>query len=358
MDAKSFKSLFLFIVIISSLSMLFYPVEAGEYGGVPVYFLAPGIPIPIPLPLPIDEGGIGLFIPPILKEGINVLTSKLIRGIIEERNLKNKPFSDIPLVISAPFILMNEYPAPASPIVQSTLAGPIKALLKPSKVEQEVRVVDLEATKKIYDISAERVLSQYTSARTVIVTRGDIGVDSMASVAYAKEKNAPILLTRPRDLPESTFDAINKLKPNKVIVVGGDEAVSNEVEEEIKRLTKVERIWAETRYETALELAEKIEDPEVIVIADGTKPGIEATIVSAEYGAPLVYVTGPEIPQNVREFIIQHRETKGGKPTKIVVVGLDKKAITEIQGLLILPDFLAKKNAITKLFRLGLEILR
>jgi putative cell wall-binding protein len=219
-------------------------------------------------------------------------------------------------------------------------------------------VVDLGAVNEMYDIAAEKVLRKYAFASAIIIARGDNPVDSMAAIAYAKQKDLPILLTRPNELPEPTLNAIQNLKPNKIIIIGGHMAVSTKVENQLKEIAYVERIWGETRHETAVETASKIDNLDTIVITDGENPSVDALIVAAEYGAPLLYVTGSNVPQRAEEFIVEHKTTKAyDRATKVVIADIDRKVSTEIQVLMALPRFLTKHETFKKLYQIGTELL-
>jgi|GEM_PF-3249799 len=304
-------------------------------------------------------GGAGVPVaPPALKEGVNILTPPLMEKIMDERNLRGKPFCDAPLPLAAPMILVGEYPVPTSPLIQGTLVHPVKSVLKPSKAVRGATVVDLGAVNEMYDIAAEKVLRKYAFASAIVIARGDNPVDSMAAIAYAKQKDLPILLTRPNELPEPTLNAIQNLEPKKIIIIGGPMAVSTKVENQLKEIAYVERIWGETRYETAVEIASKIDNFDTIVITGGENPSVDALIVAAEYGAPLLYVTGSNVPQRAEEFIVEHKTTKAyDGATKVVIVDVDRKVSTEIQVLMALPRFLTRHETVKKLYQVGAELL-
>jgi putative cell wall-binding protein len=61
---------------------------------------------------------------------------------------------------------------------------------------------------------------------TVYVAAGDNWPDALAAVPHAARAGAPILLTLPNGLPRATRDALTRLRPAQVIVLGGTAAVS------------------------------------------------------------------------------------------------------------------------------------
>jgi hypothetical protein len=129
------------------------------------------------------------------------------------------------------------------------------------------------------------------------------------------------------------------------------------VESEFEKIAPTERIWGPTRYETAVELAQKL-DPTMVVITDGEDPYQDAAIIAAEYRAPIIYVRGKEIPDSTRDFLVRHIQTQEGDQMSWVTAGVDEDVHTEIQGLYSLPEFLTRNRLSLKLFQFGTRFLR
>lgn len=117
----------------------------------------------------------------------------------------------------------------------------------------------------------------------VIFASGENYPDALSVGPYAATESMPILLTRTDSLPDCVEDFIEGLEPGmSAVVAGGPAAVSEDV---ITSLTKiksggtkvfgsdVERVYGDTRYETAVELAKYFElvagDEDAIFIATG-----------------------------------------------------------------------------------------
>ncbi len=281
-----------------------------------------GAPAPPPTPAPC------------FTKTINIWNPELSRCILKERRLNVGPFYHLPSPMAAALALVGKYLVPSSPIVQAALPRPLEM-----------------PSPEIYASSAKEVMQRFLSSNTVIIARGDLLVDSMAAVAFAKSQGIPILLTKPGELPNVTLETLVGLSPDRIIVVGGPVAVSEEVEGELAKYAEVERIWGETRHETAVELAGMIEDPELVVVTDGITPSSDAIMVSAEYKAPLLYVDGARVPQAVKKFILDNKVTSEGEKLKVVFVGVNDDAVAEIQGFLTMPRFMVESEIISKLIR-------
>jgi hypothetical protein len=261
-----------------------------------------------------------------IKEGLQLLDAELMLCVIKESNLQYKLFHFVDKALGSVLSLtgdaVGEYPAPNDPRVHTIFANPITPL-----------------KGDVYQLAIERVLKRWNLADSVIITRGDVEVDSMAAIAYAKSRGIPILLTKPNELPGVTLEAIEKLSPRKIIIVGGPIAVSREVEEELAKIAAVERIWGENREETAIELAkslDKVGTVDTIIITDGGNASVDVEIIAARYKAPLVYVSGGEIPQVTRDYLVKHKRTVDAykRPMRVIFIGVSEEVQREIRDLM------------------------
>jgi carbonic anhydrase/acetyltransferase-like protein (isoleucine patch superfamily) len=298
-----------------------------------------------------------IILPEAFQPNVIPLTSQLLFDLFIDRGLGDKSFWTVPNSVGASLVLTGEYPSPISPMVRGILAKPIKMLLEPLKFLRGERVESSQAIDDVYRFTTEKVLEKYTKSDTVVIAVRNPDVDSMAAVAYAKSIDAPILLTESGEAPELTLNAVRKLDPSKIVIVGGTVAISPVVESEFQKIAPTERIWGPTRYETAVELAERL-DPVMVVITDGENPHPDAVIVAAEYKAPIIYISGSDIPESTRGFLTRHIKTKEGEKMTWITAGVDDDMHTEINGLYSLPGFLTGNRLSLKLFQFGTRFLR
>jgi hypothetical protein len=182
-----------------------------------------------------------------------------------------------------------------------------------------------------YEKASELALKKYTRSSKVIIARGDIGVDSMAATMYARTMNVPILLVDPGELPEVTEAALEKLGTKQVIIVGGPVAVSRSVE---ALLPSPERIWGQDRFETAVKLAEALmekREVDTLVITDGWSPDVHAVMVASRYKAPILYVSGDELPEVTKKFLEKH---KLNKIRRVITIGVSEKAAEAVEEVM------------------------
>ena len=270
-----------------------------------------------PSPGGVSTGGGGGGAIEVFTKAFQELTSSLLQKVFKAKGLLYKTFIEVPRQALASLLSIAEqtYKYPYF----SELQGIIKK--QPQKIEGDV-----------YEITSEEVLKEYAWAPKLIIARGDLEVDSYSALAFAKANGIPILLTKPEELPGVTKEALEKLSPREIIIIGGEKAVSKQVEEELKKLAKerVTRIWGETRIETSVELAKQIRDPKYIVIADWNSDE-KAAYIAYLYKAPLIYVKGEEVPEAVEEYLKSFEYPP--KP-KVIFVDVNEKAEERIESLL------------------------
>ena len=116
-----------------------------------------------------------------------------------------------------------------------------------------------------YETAAQAAIGRFTvpsgswnrwaTSDVVYVATGAGFADALAGGAAAAAFGAPLLLTRPDQLPDSTATALDLLQPSMVVVLGGEAAVSGAVASAIAdRASRpaVVRAAGDTRYETAV----------------------------------------------------------------------------------------------------------
>ena len=130
---------------------------------------------------------------------------------------------------------------------------------------------------------------------TAVLARADIYPDALTGAfAAAANGDGPMLLTRSDDLPDTTADALEAEGVENVIVLGGPDAIDEDVVDELEDLGyNVERIFGATRYQTAIEIAE--DGAGIIGTIDGERTALLSSgenFPDALAGAPLSFAAG------------------------------------------------------------------
>lgn len=97
------------------------------------------------------------------------------------------------------------------------------------------------------------------SENAVLVNDNSIA-DALSATPFAKAKDAPILLTQSNKLDSRTKAELKRLGVKNVYLIGGSIALSSEIEKQLNAENiSFERISGNSRYDTSLKLAEKLD---------------------------------------------------------------------------------------------------
>lgn len=108
-----------------------------------------------------------------------------------------------------------------------------------------------------YETAAQVSQRWAAGVSVVYIVDGQRFPDALAAAARAGIYDAPVLLTKSDHLPRATQDALTRLTPGRLVIVGGTQAVSPGVQHELKGYTSgtIERVGGANRYATAADLA-------------------------------------------------------------------------------------------------------
>lgn len=138
-------------------------------------------------------------------------------------------------------------------------------------------------------------------AGTVVVANYSTFADALASSPLAFKENGPILLTQANILTKETKNEINRLNPQKVIIVGGPASVSDSVKSEINKIVPdVDRIGGKDRFEVALNISKRLGDTQKAIVVNGLKFPDALTIApyAAKNGIPILLTLQERIPES------------------------------------------------------------
>ncbi|MDL2311112.1 BspA family leucine-rich repeat surface protein, partial [Peptostreptococcaceae bacterium OttesenSCG-928-C18] len=134
---------------------------------------------------------------------------------------------------------------------------------------------------------------------TVIIASGENYTDKLTATVLASVRRAPILLTKKDSLPESVLKEIERIDPREIIIIGGENTISKEIENKLADYT-VERIAGINRYSTAVKIAEVIRSwsggsaTEVILVSGTDFPDAIAMTTKASKKMIPMLLTSPD----------------------------------------------------------------
>lgn len=171
------------------------------------------------------------------------------------------------------------------------------------------------------EMVAKRVVKITGNLNKAVVASGELFPDALSVSPFAAEKGYPILLVKKNDIPLQINNAIKDLKINNVYIAGGNNSVSSESSETEKELPKVvNRMYGNTRYETALEIAKTMfKDSQKAFVTSGQVFSDALVIgpVAGKYQAPILLTPNYTL-NSVNNYI------KNSKINDITVVGGSK----------------------------------
>ena len=172
-----------------------------------------------------------------------------------------------------------------------------------------------------YDTAASLSVAAFPDgADAAVVASGTSFPDGLAAGPLAASLDAPILLTEQGSLPQATANELVRLDVDRVVIVGGDAAVSPDVAAAIELVTGVEpeRAAGATRYDTAAEAAaEAVDGPSVVYLASGQlfADALTGGAIAAVEGAPLLLTAADALPDVTRDTL------RSFAPDEVVVLG-------------------------------------
>lgn len=205
-----------------------------------------------------------------------------------------------------------------------TVCGKTTTELMPK--DESVKDIYRLAGKNRYETAANISSVSTPFSDNVVLACGMNYADALAGVPLANALNAPILLTEKDTLPKETLNEIKRIKAKSVFLLGGEGAISADVEKALlDKSLKVERIAGSTRFETATKIAEKMQTvsgkapSEVFfVYAFNFADALSASTAAAVKGAPIIYLkTIGEIDNATKSYL----GTVKGKVKTAYVIG-------------------------------------
>ncbi|QDC25607.1 cell wall-binding repeat-containing protein [Georgenia yuyongxinii] len=173
--------------------------------------------------------------------------------------------------------------------------------------------------------TAAKVAGRYSpGVEVAYVATGMDYPDALTGAALAGKNDGPVLLTRPNSLPTATADALARLKPRRIVVLGGPAAVSKAVADLLRAYStantadEVTRLAGDDRYGTAAAVAAKYpERVAVAYLATGTDypDALTGAALAGHTGGPVLLTRSDSLPTATADALATLQ------PRRIVVLG-------------------------------------
>lgn len=153
----------------------------------------------------------------------------------------------------------------------------------------------------------------WESSDYAILVRGDDFADGLSAFPLAHRYSAPILMTRPNNIDNMTIQELKRLGVKHLIIIGGFGAVSQNVEDTIKRekAITIERIYGDNRYQTSAKIAERFSASEVALISgDNYSDALSVAVIAAIKGMPILLTPKESLPIEVNHYLLEREINK------------------------------------------------
>ncbi|USQ81744.1 cell wall-binding repeat-containing protein [Ornithinimicrobium faecis] len=128
--------------------------------------------------------------------------------------------------------------------------------------------------------------------------------DALAGGAAAGIQDAPMLLTQRNHLSSATRVELERLNPDRIMLLGGTSAISGAVAAQLEDLAIVERVSGQNRYATALAVSQRVfgtDRPGVLLATGkGWPDALSASAAVRHMRGPILLTTGATLPDGTR----------------------------------------------------------
>ncbi len=155
----------------------------------------------------------------------------------------------------------------------------------------------------------------------VYVATGSDFPDALGGGAAAARGGGPVLLVKHGGIPAATANELGRLKPGKIVVLGGSGVISGAVESALGAYApQVVRLAGADRYGTAVAISKSgfaADAPSTVFVAAGASfpDGLSAAVAAKLRGAPLLLVPADRLPGEVAAELLRLN------PSTVVVLG-------------------------------------
>ncbi|MGL4731147.1 MAG: cell wall-binding repeat-containing protein [Clostridium sp.] len=148
---------------------------------------------------------------------------------------------------------------------------------------------------------------------TIILVTGMGFADALSATPLAAKYDAPVLLTQKNEIPENVINEINRLNPNKVIIVGGTSVIDTNVENSLNKFgRKIERISGLNRYDTSVKIAKEIGTKNGVTVSYGLgfADALSIAPIAASLQMPILLTPKEAVAPEVKSFISENTISK------------------------------------------------
>ncbi len=172
-----------------------------------------------------------------------------------------------------------------------------------------------------FEVSAAVSRGQFAApAPVAYVASGGVFADALSASAAAGAEGGPVLLVQKDRIPDAIATELTRLRPARIVVLGGTATVDPSVETALKAYSgNVSRIGGADRFEVSAAVSQAVfgaARPVAYVAAGATFPdALSGSAAAGKLGGPVLLTAKDSVPASVEA------ELRRLAPAKIVVLG-------------------------------------
>lgn len=151
------------------------------------------------------------------------------------------------------------------------------------------------------------------------VATGETFPDALSAGVAAAVQGGPLLLVKPTSIPASVWEAINALRPQRIVIAGGPNAVSDGVMRQLAQVTgNLSRLWGPDRYSTATAISRAVfGSARAVHLATGLNfpDAVAAAPAAARSASPLLLTQTATLPATTVAELTRLQ------PTRVAILG-------------------------------------
>ncbi|WAW14731.1 cell wall-binding repeat-containing protein [Peptostreptococcus equinus] len=169
----------------------------------------------------------------------------------------------------------------------------------------------------------------YSKSNKVILVSGEKYPDALAASPLSVKYSAPLILLKKNDIPYSVANELKRLEAKEVIIVGGEEAISNKVANKLKENYAVDRIAGDNKYETSIQVSKRVNENKKLkaILVNGNKfpDALSASALAAKISNTIILTNG-------KTLLPSHLDVLDTKLNNIVVGGESVMSIKDLNA--------------------------
>ncbi|MBC2580824.1 cell wall-binding repeat-containing protein [Clostridium sp. DJ247] len=189
--------------------------------------------------------------------------------------------------------------------------------------KNNINLIRLSGSNR-YDTSSAIVTKGWTQSDYAILVNSQNFPDAITSSPLAKKYNAPILLTDPNALTDSTKQKLQQLGVKNVFIIGGTGVVSNDVGNTLEGMgISTKRIWGQDRYETSVNVAKELGTSKGVFVVSGQtwEDALSVAPIADKLSYPIILTGSNQVSDTVINFVNNQVKANNGEVN--VVGGTD-----------------------------------